>query len=494
MPMGWLHMRSATELAALIRRREVSPVDVVSAHIARIEEVNRALNALVDERFERALAEARAAEARVMAAPAPDALPPLLGVPCTIKEFLAVEGMSHTAGLLSRRHVRAERDATVVRRLREAGAIVLGLSNVPEGGMWMETYNKIYGRTNNPWDLGRTPGGSSGGEAALIAAGASPFGLGSDIGGSIRLPAAFCGVAGHKPTGRMVPNTDHWAAHPGMGGVLCTGPMARRVGDLALLLDIIAGPDGVDPCTRPWPRGAPGPGLANDGAGDLAGVVVYPLEEVGALRVSQSMRQQVRRATDSLRARGATVAALHAPLLSSLPAIWGAAMNELSLRGGGPSFAEVLGNGKRLGIGAEAARMALRRGRLTGPALGLMVLERLMAMVPARALARVPRAEALRDQLEAALGPRGVIVLPPYTRPAPVHGRPLLRPFDFLCTALCNITELPATQVSTGFDEGGLPVGVQVAARRGNDALTLAVAAAIEDALSPSWAPAPVLG
>ncbi|HRI66316.1 MAG TPA: amidase, partial [Polyangium sp.] len=205
---------SATGLALLVRRKKVSPVELVDAFIKRIEVENPALNAVVANRFELARDEARAATERVMQTDSPDELPAFWGVPCTIKEGIAVEGMPNSAGVFARRDIRADRDAVVVRRLRDVGAVVLGVTNMAEGGMWLETDNRVYGRTTNPWDHARIPGGSSGGEAAILGAGASPFGIGSDVGGSIRIPAAFCGIFGHKPTGKLVPNTGYWPDVP----------------------------------------------------------------------------------------------------------------------------------------------------------------------------------------------------------------------------------------------------------------------------------------
>ncbi len=235
---------SAVALAKLIREGDLTSRQVVEAHIQRIEAVNPALNAVVADRFEAAREAATAADTRRAQSKNPEALPPLLGVPCTVKEFIAVKGMPQTGGLWVRRERRAQHDAVVVQRIKAAGAIVLGVTNAPEGGLSPETFNLVHGRTKNPWNLDRTCGGSSGGEGAIIAAGGSPFGLGSDVGGSVRLPSAFCGIAGHKPTGRMVPNTGHWPRGSGMlDAYLAIGPMARHVSDLMPLLRIMAGPD-----------------------------------------------------------------------------------------------------------------------------------------------------------------------------------------------------------------------------------------------------------
>jgi len=218
-----LLFRSATELARMIRDREVSSRDVVEAHIRRIEEVNPSLNAVVATRFDDAREEARRADVLISRASAPGDVSPLCGVPCTVKEAFALEGMPNTGGLLSRKGKVARQDATTVSRLRSAGAIPLGVTNVSELGMWVESNNLVYGRTASAHGRRRTSGGSSGGEGAIVSAGGSPFGLASDIGGSIRVPAFFNGVFGHKPTGGLVPNSGQFPladGRPPRGGPL----------------------------------------------------------------------------------------------------------------------------------------------------------------------------------------------------------------------------------------------------------------------------------
>ncbi len=465
---------SVVALAAAVRKRELSPVELLEAHIARIEKVNPLLNALVADRYQLARDEARRAEQAIASAKSTGDLPPLCGVPCTVKEFIGVAGMPHTAGLVARQGRVADSDAEVVARLRRAGAIVLGVTNAPEGGMWMETHNKIYGRTNNPWDLRRTPGGSSGGEAALVACGASPFGIGSDIAGSIRIPSAFCGIVGHKPTGRMVPNTGHWGSEGGTSPFLVCGPIGRRVEDLELILSLIAGPDGRDPNTREW-------GLSASPVDDLRDVVVYPVESSGITPVSASMRREVRRAARVLEARGAAVRSLDSTLLRFALPIWAVGMSEANADAA--SFAALLGEGREIPLASEVARALVGRASVTVPALALAVIDSLASKIPQRLTGNLPRPADLRDELEGILGRNGVILHPPYTRPAPLHVTPLITPLDFICTGVFSVVEFPVTQVPTGFDRRGLPVGVQVAARRGNDRLTLAVARALEEDL-----------
>jgi fatty acid amide hydrolase 2 len=487
--MNELYTLPAHVLAAMIRRGAVSSTEVVEAHIDRLERVDAVLNVLVEDRFEAARREAAAADARLRQGDR-DALPPLLGVPCTIKEFVAVDGMSWTAGIVVRRDQRARGDATVVARLRAAGAIVLGVSNIPEGGMWMETDNALFGRTLNPWDPARTSGGSSGGEGALLAAGAAPFGIGSDIAGSIRIPSAFCGVVGHKPSALLVPTTGHWGpSTPHAERMLCVGPMGRSVRDLELVLEIIAGPDGHSGVDRALPAGG-------ESHRDLRGVTVYPVVEHGGIRPVAEVARQVERAALALAERGAEIRALDAATwrraFGRTLAVWSRAM--AASTDGGPTFADLIGGGRRVSVVAEAVRSAVGRRRMIPATLGLIALERL-AQVPFgdRLLRLAPEVADVQRTLEDLLGDRGVLLHPPYPRPAPRHHTALLRPFDFVYTALFNLVGFPVTAVPTGFDVAGVPLGVQIAARRGGDRLTLRVGRALEDALG-GWRIAPVPG
>lgn len=461
---------SAFEIAALIRAGSVSAAEVVDFHIARIRQVNPLINAVVADRFDQAREEARAADARIADARGGDELPPLLGVPCTIKEFFAVEGMPQTGGWLPRRDHVATGDATVVQRLRAAGAIVLGVTNVPELGMWMETNNKIYGRTNNPYDLTRTPGGSSGGEGAIIAAGGSPFGIGTDIGGSIRIPAAFCGIAGHKPTGRMVPNTGHWPKPPAGKGYMVAGPMARRASDLMPLLRIIAGPDGADDVVQPYT-------LGDADAVHIEDVVAFPVLSNGWARIHVRMIDAMEVAAEALEAQGARIDRTRFPRFRDVFQVWTAMLSAAAEE----TFAELAGGGTAVSLWRELLKFPFGKSKHTGPVLVLATAEALAASFTGRYAELGRRGLEMQAELEDILGDDGVLLHPPYTRPAPYHHAALLRtPFDFVCTALFNVLELPATVVPVGFDDRGLPVSVQVVARRGNDHLAIACARAIE--------------
>src|ERR1700692_1940175 len=247
------HLLSAREIAGQIRRKEVSPVEVARAHLDRIERLNPKLNAFVDYKPEAVLTQAREAEKAILRGDRDkDELGPLHGVPLSIKSAIDVAGHRCEAGTRLRAgHIAAE-DAPLVARLRAAGAVILGVTNTPELLMAWETDNLLYGRTNNPWDLERTAGGSSGGEAAAIAAGLSAGGVGSDGGGSIREPAHFCGICGLKPTPGRIPSTGHFPKSGGPFALIgVVGPMARSIEDVRILFEAMVGYDDGDPCSVP---------------------------------------------------------------------------------------------------------------------------------------------------------------------------------------------------------------------------------------------------
>jgi fatty acid amide hydrolase 2 len=470
---------SGTRLARMIRERQATSADVVEAHIARILQANPTLNAVVHDRFDEAREEAREADERVCSA-RPGDLPPLHGVPCTIKECFALTGMPNTAGLPARVGLPAEGDATAVARLRRAGAIPLGVTNVSELCMWMETDNRVYGRTNNPYDPERTVGGSSGGEGAIIAAGGAPFGLGSDIGGSIRLPSFFNGVFGHKPTGGMVPSTGQFPLAEGAAlRYLTTGPLARRAEDLWPLLRILAGPDGFDEGCREFPPGDPA-------AVDLRDLRVLSVEGNGAVPVARELLEAQRKVCGHLARRGACVEPAEIRGLRDSLTVWSAMLSAA----GGRSFASLMGSGREVSALWELALWMVGRGDHTLPAIGLAALEKIPHRMTRLRDRYVARGAELRDELVRRIGPRGVMLYPSYPTTAPRHGKPLLPPFQWIYTALINVLELPATQVPLGLSGDGLPLGVQVIGIHGNDHLTLAVAQELERAFG-GWVPPP---
>ncbi len=479
-----LRLLSATRLAQLIREGEVSSAEVVEAHIAQVERVNPAINAVVRIRFEQARDEAARADA-LRATTAPQKLPPLHGVPCTIKESFALTGMPNAAGLVSRREVVAASDATTVARLRKAGAIPIGVTNTSELCMWMESDNRVYGRSNNPYDPTRIVGGSSGGEGAIIGAGASPFGLGSDIGGSIRGPAFFNGVFGHKVTAGMVPATGQTPmAHGAAQRYLSTGPLARRAEDLLPLLRILAGPDGVDPSCEAFELG--------EGAGvSLEGRTLLDVADNGTMEISAELRSAQREGVKALQALGMKPRTASFPGLEKQFDVWSAMMAAAQDQ----SFGQLLAQGRPMNPLAELFKLAVGRSDFMLISTLLAVVDPLPKLFPALARRMIALGHQLRAEVRAALGPDGVMLYPSYTQTAPLHGQPvkwaarLHMPWSYL--GIINVLELPSTQVPAGLGAGGLPLGFQVISGHGNDPVTIAIAQHLERALG-GWRPPPL--
>ncbi len=467
--MDALLTESATSLARRIRSGEITSERVVSEHVEHAKRTHGSLHAIVRDRFDEAIAEAREADARIAREGASSA-PPFFGVPCTIKECFAFAGMPQSAGLVARRDFRAKDDAITVARIRASGAIPLGVTNTSELCMWMETSNRLYGRTNNAYDRGRTAGGSSGGEGAIVGSGASPFGLGSDIGGSIRMPAFFNGVFGHKPTPGRVPNEGQYPiAHGAALRYLCTGPIARRAEDVWPLVKILAA------------EGAP-PGDPRDVS--MRELVVLDVAENGRLRVSSELRDAQVKAARALERRGARVKTWTSPLLRHSLEMWAVLMSAA----GGPTFAELMGQGRAVPAFRELGRWLLGRSDHTFAAVMLAVLEKIPALKGERARRFVEMTAELRAQLTSALGDRGVLLFPPYTRTAPRHHAAMFPPIQFMYTAVFNALELPATVAPLGLGEGGLPLGVQIVSSPDRDAVTIAVARVLEEELG-GWVP-----
>ncbi|HXJ32177.1 MAG TPA: amidase, partial [Gemmatimonadales bacterium] len=296
-PAGWL--------ARAIRTRQVSSLEVVRAHLEHIHTVNPRLNAVVFATGESALKQARAADRRNRGKAE---LGPLHGVPFTAKDIFDTEGLPTTAGLRMLRSNIPDRDATVVARMRGAGAILIGKTLCPPGGVGDDSWNSLHGGTRNPYDIARSPGTSSSGEAAIIAAGGSPAGLGSDSGGSIRMPAHYCGIAALKPTTGLVPSTGAYALPGGLTDPRSqVGPMARFVSDLALMLPVLVGPDGVDSGVVPVPLARRTP--------KLKGLRVAWYADDGIARPTPTIASVVRAASRALAAAGCIVTEERPPAL-----------------------------------------------------------------------------------------------------------------------------------------------------------------------------------
>lgn len=456
-----LNFLPAVSMAQQIRERKLSPVELVEAHLARIEKLNPKLNAFVQVDVEGARRQAYAAEAAVMRH---ENLGPLHGVPVSIKSSIEVAGMKHEAGTRLRAGVVATKDAPLVTRLRNAGAIILGMTNTPELLMAWETDSLLYGRTNNPWDLSRTPGGSSGGEAAAISAGLSAGGVGSDGGGSIRVPAHFSGICGLKPTPGRIPATGHFPTSVGPFALLgVVGPMARTVADLKVLFEVMQGPDDGDPSAAPVPVRWPN-------SEDLKEIPIGYFEDDGRTPVTAETRAAVRTAAEGLKRAGYKVERFCPAGLEQARQLWW-------------QFFGVAG-GMLLG--------PMTKGRDADLSPILKQFSSLAAASPPHTAQSLLDTwimrDALRMQIFEQMREYPVLLCPVAAIPAFRHGERSWdidgQRVDYLdawsYAEWFNLLGMPAAVVPIGQSREGLPIGVQIAARPWEEEFVLSVAEVIE--------------
>jgi amidase len=434
---------SATHLARLVRQGSISPEELVQAHLDRIAEVNPRIHAAIEVFAEKALAAAKGADTG-----------PLCGVPFSVKDSIQVAGAVCTGGTLGRRDARpAAEDATLVARLRRAGAIPIARTNLPDLLFAFESDNLMYGATCNPYDLTRTSGGSSGGEAALIASCGSPFGLGSDAAGSVRLPAAFCGIATIKPTSGRLPRTGHF---PPAGGWIAAlwqiGPMARYVEDLCTVMPLLVGGDGRDTTVVDMPFHDP----ARVELGKLR-VAFYT--DNGFAAADGEVARVVRAAARALAAEEDRPACLERA--------YDLEMKVIGADGG---------DGLREYLKEQGSMQA--HPLLTG---WLDKLEEYRTSVSGFA-GYWAEWDAYRAEMGAFLRRYDVIICPVYTHAALPHGASTQEEnfFGFSHTMAYNVAGWPAAVVRCGTSADGLPIGVQIVAAPWREDIALAVAGRLE--------------
>jgi Asp-tRNA(Asn)/Glu-tRNA(Gln) amidotransferase A subunit family amidase len=462
--MNELTFLPAVSMAEQIRKKRISPVELVEAHLAQIERLNPKLNAFVQVDAERARRAARDAEIAVMQE---KTLGPLHGVPLSLKSSLEVAGMRCEAGTRLRAGLVATQDAPLVARLKNAGAIVLGMTNTPELLMAWETDNLLYGRTNNPWDVERTPGGSSGGEAAAIAAGMSAVGVGSDGGGSIRVPAHFSGICGLKPTPGRIPATGHYPVSAGPFALIgVVGPMARTVADLKVLFEVMQGPDIGDPCAAPVPVRWPG----NDEVKklEIKRLKIGYFEDDGRTPVTPETRAAVRTAVEGLRGAGFQVDPFQPEGLEEAGQLWhkffvvasGMLLRPM-FKGADADLSPIL---KQFLEWSEPAH--------TGPTLLDAWIQR----------------DLLRPRFFAQMQQYPILLCPAAAIPAFRHGErrwqvegKTVHYLDaWSYTEFFNLLGNPAAVVPVGRSSEGLPIGVQIVGRPWEEEQVLFAAAALE--------------
>ncbi|XP_022294098.2 fatty-acid amide hydrolase 2-like isoform X3 [Crassostrea virginica] len=471
----------ATELARRIRAREVKAEEVMRAYIERTRLVNRDCNFVVAEQFEEALKEARNVDRILDSNEIPQEFSyqnaPFLGVPTSVKEAFALKGMPQTSGLVMVKDFRASEDAPVVGRMRRAGLIPYMVTNVSELCMWYESANRLNGRTCNPYNTSRIVGGSSGGEGCAIASGAALVGVGSDIGGSIRMPSFFNGIFGHKPSAGLVPNEGQFPLPTGRDmELLSTGPMCRYATDLLPLLKVMAGPEAK---------------LAKlDEKVDVMKIKFYSMyDDGGSLLVShmepeiqQAHQRVVRYLRDTV---GVHVEELQLSKVRYSFEMWAAKM-ALS---GGTDFATYMGNCQvRVNCYVELLKWLVGQSPHTLPAIGLGMGQGLADLTPETNKKNVQILRKLDEELRQVLGKDGVLLYPTHPKVAPYHNEPLFYPFNFAYTGLFNALAYPVTQCPLGLNSEGLPLGFQIVTAPNNDRLSIAVAVFLEKVFG-GWVP-----
>jgi amidase len=453
---------SAMSLADDIRTGRRSSVEVVTAVLERIEAVNPRINAVV-RLVDGVMEAAQAADAALAAG---GSLGPLHGLPFTIKDSFDTAGVVTTAGTVGWRDRVPREDATVVERLRKAGGILVAKTNTPEFTWSDETDNDVYGRTSNPYDLARTPGGSSGGSAAIVAAGASPFDVGSDTGDSIRQPAHVCGVAGIKPTTGRVPRTGHSPDFRGLFQAFTQlGPIARRVEDLELILPIISGPDGVDPFVYPVP-------LGDASAVRVADLRVAAFTDNGVTPPTPDTAAAVRSAAAALVDDGAVVDERRPPGLDEVAEVWASMISA----DGHAWLSRLIAGAGTPGHGSYDTRGWVEFGE---------------AMPGDELTAMIERADGVRSRMLRWMADVDVMVCPAMPQPAILHGGSNDLTFGDTYSDVHNLTGFPAVVVRGGTAPGGLPIGVQLVAGPWREDIALAAARVVETA-SGGWQPPPL--
>jgi Asp-tRNA(Asn)/Glu-tRNA(Gln) amidotransferase A subunit family amidase len=454
------------EIAASIRSKKLSPVEIVESHLRRIASCQPKLNAFIHLDADAALAQARAAETGVLRS---QPLGTLYGVPLTIKSCIDVAGWPCPVGSLLRKDYIPRSDAPLVSRLKAAGAILLGNTNTPEFLMAYETNNLLIGKTSNPWNLAYSSGGSSGGEAAAIAAGCSMGGVGSDGGGSIRVPAHFCGICGLKPTPGRVPATGHFPSCAGaFGWIGVVGPMARTVADVRALFEVLAGPDAGDAHSAPVP-------LRSYSEKDLRGTRIGVLASSALGDATPETRAAVDRAAKLLSDRGFCVEPFELQGLNRALELWWFFF--------GPVIAHLL----TANLAGHELQLSLMLREYLSHATSPepLTLDQFIQACAERDL--------LREKILRLLDNVPVLLSPVSFAPAFRHGEGNYKPgTGYLDTMRfsqwLNLTGFPGASVPISFSSEGLPIGVQIIGRPFEDELILTVAEALEQSRGP-WQP-----
>ena len=447
---------SACEITRLIRKKEISCVEVVESHISRIEDVNLALNAVVCKTFDTAKNQAKLYDDQLSKEFRDFA--PLYGVPMTLKDSLDTKGVCTTGGTRGRSNFIPQEDASLVKRLKNAGAVLLGKTNTPELTLSPETNNLIFGRTNNPFDVTRTPGGSSGGAGAIVSSGGAAFDIGSDTGGSIRFPSHYCGIFGLKPTSGRVPRTGHLISFDVGASEAFTqnGPMARHVVDLEMIYKLISGPDGIDPYIVPMP-------IRDSNNVDISSLKVVYYIDNGVFTPTNEIKMAVKKVIQALEDVVKSVDEDCPHVIQEFPTI----ANDLAGADGRTGTARIL---EKSGT-SQMDQWLQRRFDQANP-ISVSEFTNLLEKI-----------DRYRSEMTKFFGPYDVIISPIAPFPAMEHELSLEQPYVtglFSYNQPYNIAGWPLVAVPVGVSSEGLPIGVQVISKPWREDVALAVATFLE--------------
>lgn len=481
-PNDQLLLISATQAAELIRNKEITSTELLNAYLDRIEVIDNVIKAVVVKHFD---------TARVKAAQIDSYLAnidtnseeyknlkytkPLLGVPFTLKDSISLKGSILSCGMICRKNSVADNDAIAVQRMKDAGAIAICITNVPEVCMWWESVNKVYGRSSNPYDNRRITGGSSGGEAALIGSAGSIIGLGSDIGGSIRMPSFFNGVFGMKPTPGVVPIDGHYPMPTGFRiDMLTIGPICRYAKDLTLMLSVLTGDLGESQLKLNAPI-------------NVKKTKIYYLEGINhplIENISSEMKETLRKAVKYFEKKyDIHTYKIDFNLTKNVIEYFFASMDVE----GADKFGKVMLDGKgEIDVGTEFLSSLFGKSNHTFPAVVTAALDNLGIFSEKRKKNLFAKRDKLKKEIVNLLKDDGILLFPSFPTTAPYHNQPLFTPFNFSYTALWNVLGLPVVQCPMGLTKsinnpGGVPLGVQVIGSPNSDALLIAIAKDLED-------------
>lgn len=473
-------LMSAKELAEKIRKKQLKAEKVMTAYIQRCKEVDPLINAVTDERYEEALKEAIAVD-RMLASTSKSeqqlaSEKPLLGVPFSCKESIGVKGLSQTCGIYQAKDRKAPEDSDVAALYRKAGAIPLVATNVPEMCMWWESANIVFGWTKNPYDNNRTVGGSSGGEGAIITACGTPIGIGNDIAGSIRIPASFCGIYGHKPSRDLIPNKGFWPEDgEEYDQFVSTGPMCRYADDLPLLTRVLSGKSAEK---------VPFQTKVN-----FRKVKIFYMEEFPGLLLSATndIKAAVRTAVKHFEDQyGITATKLSIPELQYGFYMWECKL----LEAGGPPFKNALAPAGNINLTWEFIKSIFRASEHTWPALYFAAVDRRSKDKFYYKCCEMYN--ELKSKLEEYLEGDAILLIPTHPDPPPHYLMTLVKYPNIAYTCIFSILGYPSTQIPTGLSSR-VPIGIQAISTQYKDHLTLAAATELDQVFGGWINPCPTL-